>query len=326
MLEMNLRYLRTFVTIADNGGVARAAVRLNLSQPAASRQINALEAELGVLLFDRIGHRVQLTSEGKDLLWRSRHLLIEAESLGARAKALKGGETGLLRVGAPPHVIETVLAAFLIDYRRHHPLVEVHLVEDGGARLAGRLERGEVQLALFANDAERFPGRPLYPIYVLVVLTEGHRLSRRAVVDISDLAEEPLVLLNRGFGSREYFEETCRAAHMRPRVLLESGAPHTVIALATAGYGLAVVPSNAQIPRAGIRALPLVHRGAPIGAWSMVAWDPQRFLPSCARQFVDELVAHLRRNYPNRDLTQRAPPLPKPKESKSQWSKAIAAR
>jgi LysR family cyn operon transcriptional activator len=323
---MNLRYLRTFVTVADDGGVARAAARLNLSQPAASRQINALETELGVPLFDRIGRHVQLTSEGRDLLWRSRRLLIEADSLGERAGALKSGQAGLLRVGAPPHVIETVLAAFLSYYRRHHPLVEVHLVEDGSARLEGRLERGDVQLALFGNEAERFPARPLYPIHVLVVVPEGHRLSRRAILDISELAEEPLVLLNRGFGSRENFEQTCRAARIRPRVLLESGAPHTVIALAAAGYGLAIAPSNTQIPPSGVRALPLVHRGVPIGGWSMVAWHPQRFLAPYAQDFIDALVAHCRRNYPNRALMRRAPLLPKPKALKSQASKGTAAR
>jgi LysR family transcriptional regulator, cyn operon transcriptional activator len=321
---MNLRYLRTFVAVVDDGGVARAAAKLNLSQPAASRQINALEAELGVLLFDRIRRHLQLTSEGKDLLWRSRRLLTEAASLGERANALKSGEAGVVRVGAPPHVIETVLAAFLAQYRHRHPLVEVHLVEDGGARLAGRLEQGEVQLALFANDAERFPGRPLYPIHILVVLPDGHRLSRRPVLEISDLVEEPIVLLKRGFGSREYFEQACRVARIQPRVLLESGAPHTVVALAAAGYGLAITPSNAKITRSGIRALPLVHRGVPIGAWSMVAWDPQRFLAPYTAQFVNELVAFSRRNYPNRDLTRRAPPLPKPKETKSHASKGTA--
>ena len=65
---MDLHQLRTFVAIADAGGVARAATRLNLSQPAASRQMQVLEAELGVQLFDRIGRRVRLTSEGEDLL------------------------------------------------------------------------------------------------------------------------------------------------------------------------------------------------------------------------------------------------------------------
>src|SRR5262245_18962024 len=132
---MNLRQLRAFAAIADVGGFARAAGRLNVSQPALSRQIHALEAELGVPLFDRIGRRVQLTSEGEELPRRSRRLLAEADSLGERARSLKAGQTGILRVGATPLVL---LADFLTRYRRRHPRVEVHLVEDGGARLLGR--------------------------------------------------------------------------------------------------------------------------------------------------------------------------------------------
>ena len=97
---MNLRHLRAFVSIADAGGFARAANRMNLSQPALSRQIRALETELGVPLFDRLGRRVRLTSEGEDLLRRGRRLLTEADSLGERARLLKAGETGILRVGA----------------------------------------------------------------------------------------------------------------------------------------------------------------------------------------------------------------------------------
>src|ERR1700737_2927778 len=95
--SMNFRHLRAFATIADAGGFVRAAARLNLSQPALSRQIHALEAELGLPLFDRIGRRVQLTSEGEDLLRRSRRLLAEADSLGEHARLLKAGETGILR-------------------------------------------------------------------------------------------------------------------------------------------------------------------------------------------------------------------------------------
>src|SRR5512145_668909 len=97
---MELHHLRTFVAIADAGGVGRAAAVLNLSQPALSRQIRGLEQALGVRLFDRIGRRIRLTSEGEDLLQRSRRLLADATSLGERARALKGGETGVLRVGA----------------------------------------------------------------------------------------------------------------------------------------------------------------------------------------------------------------------------------
>src|SRR5256885_31538 len=127
---MDLRHLRAFVTIVDVGGFGRAGARLNVSQPALSRQIRALEDALEVRLFDRIGRRVQLTSEGEDLLRRTRRLLTDVESLGERARALKGGHTGVLRVGATPQAIESLLAPFLVRYRRGHPGVEVHLVED----------------------------------------------------------------------------------------------------------------------------------------------------------------------------------------------------
>jgi DNA-binding transcriptional LysR family regulator len=80
--------------------------------------IHTLEGELGVRLFDRIGQSIKLTSEGEDLLVRSRHLLSEAESLGERARALKSGQAGVLRVGAAPQIMENLLADFLLRHAR----------------------------------------------------------------------------------------------------------------------------------------------------------------------------------------------------------------
>ena len=311
---MDLRHLRGFVTIADAGGFARAGARLNLSQPALSRQIRAFEAELGVQLFDRIGRRVQLTAEGQDLLRRARELLTSADSLGERARALKGGAIGVLRVGATPQAMETLLAGFLPRYRRRHPGVDVHLVEDGGARLANRLERGDVHLALTASTDGRFRWRPLLPLYVLAVVPRSFRLRRRASLEITELADSPLLLTRRDFASREWFDAACQLARLRPRVLLESGAPSTLVALAAVGYGIAIVPSNVRIPRAGVRAVPLVQRGAPIGRWLSLAWDPRRFLAPYAEDFVDEMVVHAGRPPARPAFVKRAPPLPRPRD------------
>ena len=307
---MNLRHLRTFVSIADAGGISRARAGLNLSQPAASRQLLALEAELGVRLFDRIGRRIRLSSEGEDLLRQSRRLLMDADSLSARAHALKGGHTGILRVGATSMVIENTLSQFLRQYHLQHPGIEVHFVEDGGVRLLNRLERGDVHLALVVPD-DRFRSRLLYPVYDLAVLLKQHPLSRHRTIDVAALAEEPLLLLHRSFGSREWFDAACSVAHIRPRVLLESAAPHTVVALSEAGYGIAVVPSTVLIP-SSVRAAPLVQRAAAIGRWLTIAWDPQRLLPAYAERFADELVVYCKRAYPGHEFARRAPPLPRP--------------
>ena len=309
---MNLRQLRAFATIVDSGGFARAADHLHLSQPALSRQIHALESDLGLALFDRIGRRVQLTPQGEDLLRRSRRLLAEADALGERARALKGGETGILRIGATPQVIENLLAGFLTRYRSRHPGVEVHLVEDGGARLRGRLEAGEVHLSITPVGDPRFDGRLLYPMHVVAAVPTAHGLARRAVIEIAELADEPLLLPQLGFGSREWFDIACDIAHVRPPVLLESAAPHTLVALAAAGYAIAILPSNAAGSLKRVRTIPLVQRGASIGRWAHICWDPQRFLAPYAEQFVTELAALCRRDFPGRALIKRGPPLPRP--------------
>jgi DNA-binding transcriptional LysR family regulator len=315
---MNLRQLRTFIAIAESGGFARAESRLHLSQPAASRQIQALEAELGLLLFDRIGRSIQLTSEGEDLLRRGRRLLQEAESFTERAQALKGGQAGTLRVGGSTQHIETVLADFLPHYRSRHPSIDVDLVEDGGARVPQHLERGDVHLALMTAGDDGYHRRLLAPVHVLAIVSPDHRFVRKAALEIADLEAESLLLLRRDFASRGWFDTACHIAHIRPRVILESAAPHTLLALARTGHGVAVVPSNVQIPDDTVRALPLVHRRKSIGRWAIVAWDPQRFLPPYAEQFIDQLVAYCRRHYPGREFARRAPPLPRPKEATAQ--------
>jgi DNA-binding transcriptional LysR family regulator len=311
---VKLSQLRTFLAVADHRGFARAAERLKLTQPAASRQISALESELGVPLFDRIGRRVQLTSEGEDLLRRTRRLLEDVEAMGERAAALKRGQTGLLRIGATPQVIENLLAGFLARHRRRYPGIEIHLIEDLGARLPGRLERGDAHLCIMPAGFEGFKGRLLYPMHLLAILSQSHRLGTERTLEIARLADEPLLVMTPGSASVMWFEIACQAAHVRPRVLLQSAATHTMVELAKSGFGVAVVPSPVRIPREGVRTVPLVHQSASIGRWAVVAWSPQRFLAPYGERLVDELLLSVRRNYPGREFIRHAPLLPRPRE------------
>src|SRR5262249_39927436 len=196
---------------------------------------------------------------------------------GGGGQPSKGGQTALRRAGATPQGMEAVLAGSLKGYRRRHPAVEVRLVEDGGARLPARLDRGDIHLCLAGAGDARFRWRYLGPIYLLAGPPRTHRWSRRATLEIDRVVDVPPLLSPRDCGSRQWFDAACQVAHMRPHVLLESGAPPTLIALAQARYGIAIVPSNARIPR-GLRAVPILLRGESIGAWASVSWDPRRFL------------------------------------------------
>ena len=310
---MNLRFLRTFVATAEAGGLGRACAGLNLSQPAASRQIHALEAELGVTLFRQVGRGMRLTSEGEDLLQRSRRLLADAALLFEHARALKGGQTGTLRIAATPQMIATLLAPFLPRHRRLHPGVEVQLIEGSASRQRIRLERGEVHLTIMPAGDGRFARRLLAPVHALAVLLKSHPLTRRTRIEVKELGKEPLLLMQREYGSRAWFDAACEMAQVKPRVLMECTTAHTLTELAAVGYEIAVVPSTSLIRNSRLRAIPVVHRGASIGQWSTICWDPRQSLPSYAKQFVDELTTHARRAFPGRQYLRRAPPLPKPK-------------
>jgi LysR family cyn operon transcriptional activator len=311
---MNLRSLRTFVATADCGGLGRASERLNLSQPAASRQIDALEAEFGVQLFQRVGRRLQLTSEGEDLLRQSRRLLADADLLTERARALKGGQTGTLRVAATPQMIATLLAPFLPRHKRRHPGVEVQLIDGSATRQRSRLDRGEVHFSIMPAGSGRFTRRLLAPVHALAVLPKTHRLSRRSVMEIAELTDEPLLLMQREYGSRAWFDSACEIASISPHVLMECTTASTLIELAAVNYGIAVVPSTSVVRDPKVRAVPLVVRGISIGQWSTICWDPQRLLPPYAERFLEELTAHAKRAFPGREFIRRAPALARPQE------------
>jgi LysR family transcriptional regulator, cyn operon transcriptional activator len=308
---MELRHLRYFVSVAEAASVSKAALRVNICQPALSRQIRDLETELGVRLFDRVGRRIQLTAEGEDLLRESRHVLAQAESLVERARSLVSGGTGLLRIGATPQTMQSVLARFLPKFQRARPGIDVRLTEEGGVRLYELVERGELHLALSGIlTASRLESRPLFPIRLLAVIAHRLRRSRRTTMDVAELTNQPLLLLSKEFGSRQMVDAACRIAQFHPHVVLESREPHSLITLAEAAQGIAIVPSTVRFGSKSVQILPLLQDGQSLGVWGGLAWDPRRSLPTCAASFIEDLTEFLSRTSPGKRFDRIAPPLP----------------
>jgi LysR family cyn operon transcriptional activator len=311
---MELRHLRYFVSVAEAASVSRAALRVNICQPALSRQIRDLETELGIRLFDRIGRRIQLTAEGEDLVERCRALLAQAGSLVEHARSLGSGDTGVLRLGATPQTMHSVVADFLPKFQRARPGVEVRLKEDGGIRLYELVHRGELHVALSGIPAGGpLESRPLFPIRVLAVMARRPGTKRRTTIEVTELANEPLLVLSREFGTRQLFDAACRIAHLRPRIVLESRAPQTLIALAETGHGVAVVPSTVKFPSTILEIVPVLQDGKSLGAWGGVTWDPRRSLPVHATSFVEELSAYISRSVPGKRFEKFAPPVAPPR-------------
>src|SRR5262245_15975114 len=106
---MNLRHVRTFVAVAEHGTVSSAAARLRITQPALSRQIQALQDEVGLKLFDHVNRRLLLTSSGEEFLRHCQALVAQADAVLASAQALGRGSTGVLRIGGAPQTLRASL-------------------------------------------------------------------------------------------------------------------------------------------------------------------------------------------------------------------------
>lgn len=294
---MDLRRLRSFVAVAETENVSRAAVRVHLSQPALSRQIQSLETELEIELFERIGRNLRLTSAGQDLLEHARKVLSEADAFDNRTRALRRGNAGLLRVGATPQVLERVFPPVLKRFGARMPGIDVRLMEERPSRLSEWLLNGDLDLAFMRFQPGLRAGHRAAGTISLLIVSDGSRLGSRNTIELRALAGAPLLVLKPGFGSRDLFDAACEVAQIRPNLILESSAPATILALARAGVGVAVLPTTMTLARAGVVVQRLQQNGRPLKSDLAVHWDPRRHLASYGVQFADELAAEALKHY-----------------------------
>jgi DNA-binding transcriptional LysR family regulator len=255
---MHLRHLESFVAVADHLNFSRAADELHIAQPAVSQQIRALETELGMDLFDRIGKKVTLTEAGRALLPYARQILTlvnAAENEVRERDQLKRGRASL---GAPPTVSIHILPARLMQFKQQWPGLEVTLREAGTQTLLGFIEDGKLDLAVAATDVlpESVESTPfLEETYLLAVSQRHPFLGKRQTVKLADLAAEPFILFPEGYKLREVTLRACRAAGFEPRVALDGGAMQSALEFVSAGLGVALVPELALTDGSGIHAV-----------------------------------------------------------------------
>jgi DNA-binding transcriptional LysR family regulator len=301
--SMHLRQALTFVTVAELGTVSKAAVRLRIAQPALSRQLIELEQELGLRLFDRVGRRLRLTTEGEQLIAGCRVLLNCANAVKEQAQLLRRGDTGILKVAGSPQHIESVLSGFLHRYAERYPKVQVKMSEGTGAEILTLLERGEIHLGqnllhAVKLDERHFGSIPLGSVELMAVCHPATSLGPGRHIEINRLAEHPLLLMDRGFGFRRAFDAASRMAGLQPTVLFESRSPHTLLALAEAGHGVAIVPSQLQCHRYQLKIAGLTYRRCPLREPLTISWDKRRVLPRFAADYCAMLASYMRDIFP----------------------------
>ena len=286
---MELRHVRYFVAVAEELHFGRAALRLNIVQPALSQQIQHLERELGVMLLARTKRRVALTEPGRAFLAEARRTLANADSAVRAARSAAAGEVGRLRVGYVDLTTWSILPAVLRTYRQRFPKVQLALVELHREPQRDALLRGDLDVGFFSlrENEGPFAGARVVDDPLVVALPATHALARRRRVPLAALAEIPWVLFPRELKTLyvELVLSACVTSGFVPRVVQEASQMHTLCALVSAGFGVSLLPSAvAHASPADIAFRPLTGRSPRLPL--DVVWREGDLSPA-GTQFVD---------------------------------------
>ena len=291
---MDLRTLRSFVALAESLHFGRAAARLGIAQPCLTQQMQRLERELGVALFDRSQRRVQLTAAGEVLLDEGRRLLAQAERVVALTERAGRGEVGRLVLGVAESASYAILPELLRAYRRAYPDVDLAVRMMTTAAQVAAVRTGEIDagLARLPVDTEGLAARTIRVDPVAVLLPEGHRLAGASAVTLPELAGEPLVIYPAAPRTSwvDFMLSVFREAGVEPGPMHEASDTFTAMALVAAGLGITLVPgSSGLFARPGLVWRPL---GEPAPRTTLVLLH-QRERPTPTVTALLGVVGHL---------------------------------
>lgn len=245
---MELRHLRYFLAVAEEGHFGRAAERLNIVQPALSMQIKALEAELGGALFVRTSRRVELTDAGVLFQTEARRTLEQAEHARLTAERAMRGETGRVRVGfAGNAIFSGKLIADLRLFHQRFPDAELMIEEVGPQDQVEAIRAGQLDIGYTpANGHIADPAivaRRIGDWDILVAMTDDHALTQHENVTLDMLAGLPLVLYDAHDAHEHLFITLTRKLGEQCHVAYRSGSTLSILAMAATGLGLALIPA-----------------------------------------------------------------------------------
>lgn len=262
---MQLHQLRYFVAVAELRHFTQAADLVGITQPSLSKQVHALEAELGTPLFDRVRGRITLTPAGELLLASAKRILADVETAHRQVQELVGLRRGRVRLGATPSLVTSLAPPVLRQFRDRYPGIDLQVEEGGSQDLVRGLLRGDLDLALIILPAQGIdPGLRAEPILrESLVLASLDPLPATATGDLrlTDLRDQPLVMFRQGYDLRDVTLQACRSAGFEPTFAVEGGEMDAVLSFVEAGLGVALVPGIVVARRPGIRITPLAPPG-----------------------------------------------------------------
>jgi DNA-binding transcriptional LysR family regulator len=284
--RVDWRQLEYFRIVGRLQHVTRAAEQLGTSQPALSRTLARLEADLGVPLFDRIGRSIRLTRYGELFLKRVESALGQIEEGRRELADLTRPDRGTIALGFLRSLGAKYVPQLVRNFNAVHPEVRFTFTPNNSAALEEQLDSGDLDLAFttvpVANS--RLAWTRVTDQELVLIVPCNHRLAGRRHVALRDVADEPFVTFKRGHAFRRLTEGLCEEAGFVPSITFEGDDSSSVPGFVAAGFGVAIASEETASFSGviGVRiSVPSARRA--IG----IVWAKDRYLPAGARTFRD---------------------------------------
>ena len=243
---MTITQLQYVLAVAEHQNFTRAAQKVFVTQPTLSMQIQKLEEELDIQIFDRSKKPIQLTETGRKIVNQARNIVNESERIQDIVDQQKGFIGGEFRLGVIPTIMPTLLPMFLTNFIKKYPKVKLKIEELNTEAIIEKLKEGHLDAALAATPLE-LPGikeQVLYYEPFVAFIPDGHRLSKHDKLDVEELDVDDMLLLEDGHCFKDGILNLCKASrnYEGDNFQLESGSFETLIKLSNEGLGMTLLP------------------------------------------------------------------------------------
>lgn len=290
---MDLRSLNTFIQVAELGSFTKAGEKLGYSQPTVSFQIKQLERELEVQLFDRIGHTVCLTDDGREALSYAQSICRLSEEMAQGAKN-RYEPSGMVRIDLGQSLCGPLIVNGLKGFRDLYPKVSIKIHTSGTDEMIERLDHNETDMVV-TLDSHIWSGAYVVAheqrVDTHFICAADHPFARRAdPIRPEELLEQPFLLTEKGMGYRRLMDERLAAMNMEVVPVLEFGDADTVCKLVEQGVGISFLPGYVTadaLRRGTIRRFSV--EGVDIDLWVQLLYHRDKWMPTQMQALINYL-------------------------------------
>ncbi len=283
-----MRHLQYFLEVAHWKSFTKAAQALYITQPTISKMIKNLEEELGVILFDRIGKRIELTDAGAVLLTQAQHIVKSFDDMTSHLDELMKVKRGRIRIGLPPMVGSNFFPRVIGKFREEYPGITLQLFEDGSKKVESEVGAGELDIGviLLPTNDELFESFSFVKQRLMLVVHPSHPLAESKEASLIDLKDDSFLLFHEDFALHDRIIEECERLGFIPDVVYKSSQWDFISEMVAANLGIALLPEAIcrELDSKRLRTIPLTN---PMIPWHLaMIWRKDSYLSFAAREWI----------------------------------------